>query len=140
MNELVFYEKPGCVGNARQQAVLARHGVRFLVQDLSTKAWTVDSLRPFFGDAPVAAWFNTTSPRVRSGEVPIDRLDERQAISLMLEDPLLIRRPLLRLGPLCQSGFVDGPVLAALGIRLPDGGDLQACPRDRSAADCGAPA
>jgi nitrogenase-associated protein len=138
MSELVFYEKPGCLGNARQKALLQRRGIWFMARDLSSRAWTVNSLRPFFGDLPVALWFNDSAPPVRSGELPIDRLDEMQALALMLRDPLLIRRPLLRLGRICQAGFGDGPVLAALGVRPDPGAALQACPaRARSRPLCG---
>ena len=130
MNELTFYEKPGCVGNQRQKALLRALGISFQVKDLLTTAWTTETLRPFFADKPVAAWFNASAPKVKSGEIRVHAVDEAQALALMVAEPLLICRPLLECGELRQSGFSDGPVLEALGVRLEPGKDLQACPME----------
>ncbi len=95
MTTLVFYEKPGCVTNARQRALLAAHGHRLTVCDLLRERWTAERLRPFFGDRPVADWFNPTAPRIKSGELDPATLDEPTALALMVADPILIRRPLM---------------------------------------------
>ena len=130
MSELVFYEKPGCVGNGMQKSLLSRQGVHYTVRDLLTHPWTEQTLRPYFGEKPVAEWFNSSAPKVKSGEIPIARLSEREALALMLEEPILIRRPLLELGEIRQSGFLPGPVLDALCIRLEPDDNLQDCPMD----------
>ena len=141
MTEVVFYEKPGCVGNARQKALLKEHGCRLVVRNLLTEPWTADRLRAFFGDRPVVEWFNDSAPRVKSGELAIERLGAHEALALMLEEPLLIRRPLMELGELRQSGFVDGPLLAALDVYLQRDVDLQSCPREADSQPvCGEPA
>ncbi len=62
-------------------------------------------------------WFNRNSPRVRSGEVRPEALDEAAALSLMLADPLLIRRPLLQVGARCEAGFDLALVSAWIGLR-----------------------
>ncbi len=139
MTGLLFYEKPGCIGNQQQKAQLRGQGIELAVQDLLTTPWTVDSLRPFFGDTPVNDWFNLSAPAVKSGEVDIHNCDETQALQLMLANPLLIRRPLLQLNDIRQSGYVDGPVLQALGMVLDPGEDLQSCPMDDRQPECGAP-
>lgn len=135
MQELIFYEKPGCVGNAMQQRALRDQGVRFQVRDLLSEPWDSRRLRPFFGDKPVFRWFNETAPEVKSGEVVIDRLSEQEALELMLVRPILIRRPLLEYGGLAQSGFEPGPVLTALGVTLEEGAALQSCPMMNSEED-----
>ena len=138
---LYFYEKPGCVGNASQKAVLRQHGCTFEVRDLLTEPWTAERLRPFFGTKPVSDWFNQSAPQVKSGEVLIHKLDEGQALMMMLHEPLLIRRPLMQVDELRQSGFEDGPVLAALGVQLDPAVDLQSCPMgDEPEPSCGEPA
>ncbi|MET0089868.1 MAG: ArsC/Spx/MgsR family protein [Candidatus Thiodiazotropha sp.] len=129
MSELVFFEKPGCVGNNRQKAILREYGITFEVRDLLTTQWTANTLRTFFSDTPVSQWFNDSAPRVKSGEIPIDQMDEASALLLMVDDPILIRRPLMACDGLKQSGFVPGPVLDHLGIRLDAEQDLQSCPR-----------
>jgi nitrogenase-associated protein len=128
MAELVFYEKPGCVGNRMQQSLLRGQGVGFVVRDLLSEPWSAARLRTYFAEKPVAEWFNTTAPAVKSGDIPIGELNEQQALALMVADPILIRRPLLELGELRQSGFVKGPVLEALGVILNPAENLQECP------------
>ncbi|MEJ2694079.1 MAG: ArsC/Spx/MgsR family protein [Candidatus Thiodiazotropha sp.] len=134
--ELVFYEKPGCVGNGMQKSLLRSLGIRFEVRDLLSHPWTAELLRAYFGKTPVTEWFNNSAPSVKSGEIAIDSLTEAQALDLMLLDPILIRRPLLELGSLMQSGFVAGPVLDALGVELDASQNLQDCPMDAAQADC----
>ena len=127
--ELVFYEKPGCLSNARQKARLVALGHCLEVRNLLVEAWTVQRLRPFFGARPVADWFNRSAPRVRKGEILPDALSETEALDLMVADPLLIRRPLIETGGFCDCGFEPGPLLGALGVELADGEDLQSCSR-----------
>jgi nitrogenase-associated protein len=117
MASVVFWEKPGCAGNARQRALLVASGHDVQARDLRTEPWTAPRLRGFFGDRPVAAWFNRTSPRVKSGEVRPDALDEDGALALMLSDPLLIRRPLLQVCERCEAGFEPALVAAWIGLR-----------------------
>jgi nitrogenase-associated protein len=133
MTMVVFYEKPGCLGNVKQKQMLARLGHRLHVHDLLSEPWTAERLRPFFGALPVAAWFNPTAPRVKSGEVDPAALDEAGALSAMLADPILIRRPLLDTTHGCCAGFEPGPVLDALGVQFAPGEDLQSCVREQTA-------
>ncbi|MBT2971106.1 MAG: hypothetical protein B6D72_18370 [gamma proteobacterium symbiont of Ctena orbiculata] len=128
MAELVFYEKSGCVGNLKQQSLLRSQGIEFVIRDLLSEPWSAERLRRYFADKPVAEWFNTTAPAVRSGDLPIDDLSEAEALAMMVSNPILIRRPLLKLGELRQSGFVPGAVLEALGVELVPSERLQECP------------
>jgi len=134
--KLLFWEKPGCQGNRRQQALLREQGIEADIRDLLQQPWTARELRPFFGDKPVERWFNDSAPALRSGNTDIRNIDADVALLLMVNDPILIRRPLLQLGELKQSGFEPGPVLDALGIVLDDRQDLQACPRPHAAMPC----
>ncbi len=134
--ELVFYEKPGCLSNARQKARLVAVGHCLEVRNLLTEIWTAERLRPFFGSRPVREWFNPSSPRVRHGEVRPAELTESEALAMMVEDPLLIRRPLIETAGLCDCGFESGPVLAALGVELAAGEDLQSCSRGGDSPTC----
>lgn len=139
MTALVFYEKPGCVGNQRQKAELRGRGVALQVRDLLSERWTTDGLRPFFGSLPVAEWFNLSAPQVKRGEVDIHACTEQQALQMMLAEPLLIRRPLLQFGDAHQAGFFDGPALAAVGIRLEPEKGLETCPMSDAEPACEVP-
>ena len=59
---------------------------------------------------PVASWFNTAAPRVKSGEIDPDELAAAAALALMLAEPLLIRRPLLEVEAQRCAGFEDALV------------------------------
>lgn len=116
MADVIFFEKPGCGGNARQKALLEAAGHRVLARDLLGEAWTADSLRPFFGDRPVADWFNRAAPAVKSGEVVPEALDEAAALAMMVARPLLIRRPLMQVGDRRACGFETERVDAWIGL------------------------
>jgi nitrogenase-associated protein len=117
MAKVLFWEKPGCAGNARQKALLAASGHEVVARDLRAEPWTAGRLRSFFGDRPVPAWFNRTSPRVKSGEIDPEALDEAAALGLMLADPLLIRRPLMQVGERRETGFEPALVAAWIGLQ-----------------------
>ncbi|NEX22686.1 nitrogenase-associated protein [Thiorhodococcus mannitoliphagus] len=136
---VVFYEKPGCVSNAKQKAVLRAHGIELRVKNLLAEPWTVARLRPFFGTLPVREWLNPTAPRIKQGEVQPERLDEATALALMVEDPLLIRRPLIEADCGCGCGFEPGPLLTALGVDLAADQDLQSCSQTGPDPHCDLP-
>ena len=116
MAHVTFWEKPGCAGNARQKALLGRSGHTLEVRNLLAEPWTAAALRAFFGARPVSEWFNKSSPRVKSGEVQPEALDEDGALTLMLADPLLIRRPLMESGGQREAGFEPERVAAWIGL------------------------
>lgn len=96
MTDIVFYEKPGCGGNARQRALLESAGHTLTRRNLLTAPWTRDTLLPFLAPLPVAQWFNRAAPRVKGGEIVPEALDAEAALALLLAEPLLIRRPLMQ--------------------------------------------
>lgn len=130
MADVIFYEKPGCVGNGRQKALLTRSGHRLEVRNLLAEPWTADALRPFFGNRPVAQWFNASAPRVKSGDVVPERLSEEAALALMLAEPLLIRRPLMQVGEARMAGFEPDLVDAWIGLAPTERPVTDACPRE----------
>ena len=117
MAKVVFYEKPGCGGNARQKALLAASGHELDVRSLLAEPWTAASLRPFFGTKPLRDWFNSASPRVKSGAVKFSELTPEAALAMMPADPLLIRRPLMQAGDRREAGFDQAEVEAWIGLR-----------------------
>ena len=116
MAQVVFYEKPGCPGNARQKELLQRAGHSLEVRDLTTHPWRPEELMAFLGELPVADWFNRAAPRVKSGEVDPDALSPRDALPILLADPELIRRPLLESDGHREVGFLSAVVDQWLGL------------------------
>jgi nitrogenase-associated protein len=129
MAHVTFWGKPGCAGNARQMAVLRASGHVLDVRNLLAEAWTPERLRPFFGDTPVAAWFNQSSPRIRRGEVRPETMTEAEALAAMMADRLLIRRPLLARDEITIAGFDRDLVAAWIGLASGLTSVGEGCPR-----------
>jgi hypothetical protein len=55
-------------------------------------------------------------PKVKSGEVVPEALDAESAMTLLLADPLLIRRPLLEAEGRREVGFDPARIQAWLGL------------------------
>ncbi|TWH77426.1 nitrogenase-associated protein [Azomonas agilis] len=115
MSCIVFYEKPGCATNRLQKQLLRATGLELDVRDLLNEHWTEEMLRPFFADKPVAEWFNQSAPAIKYGELDPHSLTAEQALTLMIKNPALIRRPLIRYGTHFMAGFD----LATLSRELP---------------------
>ena len=118
MTHIVFFEKPGCGGNARQRAALEAAGHSLERRNLLTAHWTPDSLLAFMAPLPVPDWFNRAAPRLKSGAVQPDALDARAALALLLREPLLIRRPLMQRtdNTTRHVGFETAAVAAWVGL------------------------
>jgi len=135
MAMVTFYEKPGCLNNAKQKQLLVAAGHQLIVKNLLTEPWQAPQLRAFFGRLPVAAWFNNSAPAVKNGEIQPELLNEQQAMVLMLANPLLIRRPLLQVGDVRMVGFDQAAVHDWLGLDLGDA-DLETCPKSANPSAC----
>lgn len=129
MARVVFYEKPGCQGNKRQKALLEAAGHTVEARDLRQEPWTAERLLAFLSPLPVAEWFNRSAPAVKSGEIVPENLGFETALHLLLDQPLLIRRPLLQVGEERRVGF-DAQAVAAWigldGVTLPED-DIGSC-------------
>lgn len=116
MAHVIFYAKPGCRGNARQKRVLEAAGHEVDVRDLLSEPWTAETLRRFFGGLPAADWFNRSAVRVKSGEIVPDRLSDEAAMALLLEDPALIRRPLMEVAGERRAGWEPERIAEWIGL------------------------
>jgi nitrogenase-associated protein len=135
MAKITFYEKPGCGNNTKQKAMLVAAGHEVIARNLLTEPWTEAKLLAFFGQRPVADWINRAAPRVKSGEIIPEQLNAHSAINLMLQDPLLIRRPLIEANGRKEIGFDQAVIHTWLGL-MPNGDDLETCPRSAAHLPC----
>ncbi len=135
MAKIIFYEKPGCGGNAKQKALLTAAGHELEVRDLLGHPWTESELMRFFGARPVADWFNRSAPRIKNGSLAPERMTAAEAIAAMLADPLLIRRPLLESGDRREAGFDTALIAAWLGP-LPSEDVKEGCPKGADGKPC----
>ncbi len=139
MPAVVFYEKPGCLTNARQKTLLASRGCELTVRNLLTEPWTEERLYLFLAARPVAEWFNPVAPRVTSGEIDPAAQDRDSAMALLLADPLLIRRPLLETEFGNSAGFDDVALLTRLGVYNDVSETHQGCSKSGDAPACAQP-
>ncbi len=137
MATVIFFEKPGCGNNTKQKVWLAASGHKVLVKDLLKEKWRKEELRPFFGALSVSQWFNPSAPRVKSGEVNPAELDADTALAMMIAEPLLIRRPLIKVGDICRAGFDEDAIRAWIGLNgTKPQGNLEECPNEHTANPC----
>lgn len=141
MATVMFYEKPGCINNTRQKQLLRQSGHEVIAKNLLEEEWDEGRLLLFFKGHPVAEWFNHSAPQVKSGEIDPKQISAKQALTLMLSNPLLIRRPLLQVGEHHQLGFDFKKVQGWIGLFSPDEEealqqDLETCPRQHTAHSC----
>lgn len=120
MAYIIYYTKTGCMTSEKQVDLLRQSGHEVKVRDLLTHPWLPEELTSYFGDMPVKLWFNPNSPRVKSGEIDPSRYDSHAALILMLEDHLLIRRPLMETGVRRMCGFDPATVHAWVGLVSPE--------------------
>lgn len=130
MAEIIFYEKPGCINNTKQKRLLAFAGHVVIARNLLTESWSAGRLQRFFEALPVSSWFNRSAPQVRDGDIDPDSVDAQQAMTLLINTPLLIRRPLMVIDGEAVVGFDVAELnhRFALGLR-DDEEDLEGCPR-----------
>ena len=108
MANVVFYEKPGCAGNAWQKRLLEASGHAVEARNILSTDWRRLSLLPFLKSLPVADWFNRHAPLIKSGAIDpeaFDAADATTVLSMLIDNPLLIRRPLLEVDGVCRAGF-----------------------------------
>jgi nitrogenase-associated protein len=137
MSVVVFYEKPGCSGNARQKDLLEASGHTVVARNIMNTAWVPMQLLSFLKLLPIAQWFNRNAPMIKRGEIDPDAFDDAEAatvLSLLQANPLLLRRPLLEVDGVRRAGFDvvaihDWIGLSAAFVGHESGGvaDLETC-------------
>jgi nitrogenase-associated protein len=140
MSTVIFYEKPGCGNNTKQKLWLAASGHTVLAKNLLTEKWSESRLRAFFGDLPVAQWFNPSAPKIKSGAVDPLKLDAQTALDMMIVEPLLIRRPLMEVEGVFTVGFDAKVVDAWIGLNDSRSKEEDASPPCTHTEPCQSPA
>lgn len=117
MVEVLFWGKPDCAANDKQQRTLEAAGHKVVRNDLVAEPFTPETLRPFFGEAAVEDWFNRLHPAIKSGQVDRHAVSADEALGLMVKDRDMIRRPLLQVGEVKSFGFDPVKLQAWIGIQ-----------------------
>jgi len=125
--KVVFYEKKGCGGNARQKELLKNEGVEFEVKDILNVVWTKELLKSFFDGLSVENIFNMSALKIKNNALDITVLTKEEAIELMIKEPILIKRPLLEINQEKVCGFDIDKINALLNISMPKPSDINEC-------------
>lgn len=117
---VTFFGKTVCRGNLRQRAILEQSGHIVDFHDILAENWTPNTLKPFLGSLPPSEWFNKSANRIKKGEINPENLTAEEAMTLILEDHALLRRPLMKSGDSHQTGWdaekIDSWIGLAAGI------------------------
>jgi len=125
---VIFYEKPDCINNKRQKKLLQKSGHTVTALSLLEEAWTADRLEYFLKDVPRSKWFNKSAPDIKSGRIKPEQLNAQQSLKVMVENPLLIARPLMQVSNEYMSGFDLETVHNWIGLNVSDFNlDLETC-------------
>ncbi|BCS54167.1 ArsC/Spx/MgsR family protein [Geobacter sp. SVR] len=130
MSHVIFFTKPGCLTGLKQIETLKEAGHTVEVRNILEHPWTADELLSYFGELQFKQWFNKNAPRIKTGEVNPDEYDRESALAAMLQDHLLIRRPLLQVGVRRKCGFDLDEINSWIGVTpaaLERHDDLQSC-------------
>jgi len=79
-------------------ASLTQKGVELYERDFFLDRFSEEELRSLIGDRPVSEYFSWKSPSFKKLGLDREDLDDDRLIRLMVEEPRLIRRPLIRVG------------------------------------------
>ncbi|MBC2606584.1 ArsC/Spx/MgsR family protein [Pelagicoccus albus] len=108
-----LYGKAGCQGNARQVKQLKSAGYVVQFIDLLSRKLEASELTKFTSDRPLHDCVNQRAPLITSGEFDPSTLDEDDLLQAMVENPILIKRPLLFYRGHFACGF-DHPLVEQL--------------------------
>jgi len=146
MADVTFYRKPNCINNLKQRDWLLAAGHTVIEKDILMQAWTPQALIPFFAGRPLQDWFNPTAPAITSGRLRTATLSKGQALEAMVEDPLLIKRPLMIVNGHHLSGFDVSILNGLIGMEAAPGqedtvdtfrkSDVVTCPQQVNRMDC----
>ena len=96
------------------RAWLSQKGVEPDARDFFADPFSEDELRQLIGGRSPADIFSWRSPSFKKLGVGRHSLDDEQLVSLMLEEPRLIRRPLV----VVEGELIDGRDQEALSMAL----------------------
>lgn len=115
MAKIQFYEKPGCVNGEKQKKVLLEAGNELNSTNILEHPWSREELLKFVVGKNPSTMMNYTAPAIKNGEISPEDLTFDEAIDLMVENPILIKRPLVVVDGKYIQGFTDEQLLPYVG-------------------------
>lgn len=103
--ELIFFGKPDCLSNRKQLNTLRQAGIPYRSIDILKYEWTPELLASYFGSKLIEECVNKSAPLVKSNAINLENIRYQELLALMCKNPLLIRRPLIKIGEYKYVGF-----------------------------------
>lgn len=115
MAYIQFFEKPGCINGEKQKSILIEAGNVLECLNILEHTWSREELAPFIIDNEPSLIMNHTAPAIKKGEIVPANLQYNEAVTLMIGNPILIKRPLIRVDGMSIQGFTDERLAPYLG-------------------------
>lgn len=110
MAKIVFYEKPGCINGEKQKAILRGQGHELECRNILEEKWNAEYLMKFIKAKQPSQFMNHTAPAIKKGEIVPSELSVEEAVKMMVDEPILIKRPLIMVDDQYIQAF-DSPEL-----------------------------
>ena len=115
MADMIFYEKPGCINGEKQKNILKEAGNQLTCKNILNQQWDRSRLMPFIKDKDPVKFMNSTAPAIKNGDITPEKIQFDEAVELMIQDPILIKRPLIIVEGNYIQGFDDEQLKSYLG-------------------------
>jgi len=103
--KIQFLQKPACTTCRKAKEFLEKHGAELELRDLDTHRLSVDELDKLIGDEIHTKFLNTRNELYRSQNMKDHPPSRAEMIKLMVEEPNLIRRPVVIRGSQVVLGY-----------------------------------
>ena len=114
MKRVTLYTKTGCTTCIKARQFLLNQGVHYTERDIFKHPLSELELRALVAHRPIEEIFSKRSPSVKALGLEGRQLDADEMMTYMLQEPRLIRRPLLIQGDRLAVGFSPEQTLAVL--------------------------
>ena len=114
MKRVTLYTKSGCTTCIKARQFLLSKGIHYTERDIFKHPFSEGELRAIVAQRPAKELFSYRSPSVKALGLDPDRLTEEEMIRHMLDEPRLIRRPLMTAGAAIAVGFDEEQLLSTL--------------------------
>lgn len=114
MKRVTLYTKSGCTTCIKARQFLLARGIHYTERDIFKHPFSELELRAIVAQRPAKEIFSYRSPSVKALGLDPEALSEEEMIRHMLDEPRLIRRPLLTAGTALTVGFDEAQLLSTL--------------------------
>lgn len=128
--EILFYEKTGCIGNAKQKKLLSDYGIKFKTLSLLDTKWSFESLSDFFNGLTKDEMINPFAPSEELEKIDILSISKDDLVKYMIKNPILIKRPLISIGEVKMCGFDIPKINSALKLHICEKLTINSCPNE----------